>query len=167
MRPLSDQEFDQTQPKVWSFSADLSGVLGERVLLQRVLEAVQAVDPAALVTAGPPPEFRPRMMLTLLTYAYAVGIYGSQDLEAAMDTDRTVRYICARTFPDWPSIRRFRRRYRALLEQSLSQVIGLAWMSQLVSNSAGSDMPDLAERALSVARDRLDTAALMDGADSD
>ena len=35
------------------------------------------------------------MMLTLLTYCYATGVYGSTDIELNMQHDRMIRYLCA------------------------------------------------------------------------
>src|SRR5438132_7581342 len=42
-----------------------------------------------------------RMMLTLLSYSYAVGIFGSRDIERAIYEDQTLRYICAGQRPAW------------------------------------------------------------------
>ena len=124
----------------FSAAADLSQEVGARELLAVVLEEVLAVGPGAWSSGEKLPEFRPQMMLTLVTYAYSVGIYGSRDLEDAMDTDPTIRYICARSFPDWVSIRRFRRRNRDLVElchkwfirqTPTGERIGLAMNAQL------------------------------------
>ena len=160
------------------FSSDFSRVAGQRELLTLVLDAVQAADARALALEANPPGFRPQMMLTLLTYAYASSIYGSRDLELAMQTDRTIRYICARTFPDWQSIRRFRRRHRELVERCLTQVMAQARTLRLEETESeypwlGTPGPaakaekELMGKAAAAARERLDTAALMDGADSD
>jgi transposase len=148
----------------FSAAADLSQEVGARELLAVVLEEVLAVGPGAWSSGEKLPEFRPQMMLTLVTYAYSVGIYGSRDLEDAMDTDPTIRYICARSFPDWVSIRRFRRRNRDVVEQCLTRVLSRGWLQQWRGDDAA---PGLEVAARSAARERLDTAALMDGADSD
>ena len=63
--------------------------------------------------------FTPQMMLTLLTYGYATDLHSSDDIEWASRSDATVRYICARTHPDWQTIRRFRRANRQWIEQCL------------------------------------------------
>lgn len=152
---LTEREF--------SAVSDLSQAVGARELLAVVLEEVLAVGPGAWSCREKLPEFRPQMMLTLVTYAYSVGIYGSRDLEDAMDTDPTIRYICARSFPDWVSIRRFRRRNRAVVEQCLTRVLSRGWQQWTGDDTA----PGLEVAARLAARERLDTAALMDGADSD
>src|SRR5262245_4909711 len=92
------------------FSTDLSQVISERGLLKLALDSVQNIEPARLAPPGSVKgEFRPQMMLTLLTYCYASSLFGSRDIESSIDTDPTIRYICARTRPTWLSIRRFRR----------------------------------------------------------
>src|SRR5215813_3454668 len=118
---------NQARNRTRSLSADFTRVLGERGLLKLVLDAVQTV---ALPPAAPFEKatgFRPQMMLTLTTYCYASCLYGSRDIELAMDSDPTVRYVCARIFPDWQSIRRFRRRNREWIRQCLAFVTKQVW----------------------------------------
>src|SRR5262245_10827029 len=92
--------------------ADLSAWLDKKSLVSLVLDAVLAVDdstlrPVAASTAGI--AFRPKTMLALLTYCYAVGIYGSEDIEDEMYRDAIFRYFCGNEIPDWKSLKRFRR----------------------------------------------------------
>src|SRR5207253_2479368 len=105
-------------------TSSLSSTLGDRGLLHLVLEAVQAADwSLAQPSAEQDGRFRPQMMLTLLAFCYASGLYGSRDIEWATRIDRTIRYICAHQFPDWLAIRRFRRQNRQLLKQCLMLVL--------------------------------------------
>ena len=67
------------------------------------------------------------MMLTLLTYCYAAGIHGSDDIDRATRTDETVRYICARSAPGSAAIRGFRKMHRQLVEHCLASVLAEAW----------------------------------------
>src|SRR5438874_12137628 len=98
-------------------TADLRECLGEPILLKLALDAVQSLDPSKLKTAvSGKDKLRPQMMLTLLSYCYAARIYGSRDIEWAIRTNATVRYICARTSPEWLAIRQFRRNNRELVE---------------------------------------------------
>src|SRR5688500_11192746 len=103
---------------------DLRQRLGTNKLLRWALEAPQAVAGAAAETLHARfGDFRPQMMLTLLSFAYASSCYGSEDIERAIESDRTFRYICARVYPDSKAIRRFRRLFRAALDQSLAYVL--------------------------------------------
>jgi hypothetical protein len=112
------------------------------------------------------------MMMTLLTYCYGASLYGSRDIEWAIRHDRTVRYICARTFPDWHAIRRFRRRHRELIRECLTYVIKQVWALKFDEGEAdyvGYDWfeSEFVGQVQAEALDRLDVAALMDGVESD
>jgi len=151
-----------------ALSADLSGLLGERGVLQLVLDAVQTLDHQSLeAEAARTPGFRPQMLLTLLAYCYATRRYGSRDIEWAMNHDRTVRYICAHVYPDWTLLRRFRRRNRERLVECLAQVFHKAWASEAGDNEMES--PGLGwfqdffnEQVRAEVLNRLDLAALHD-----
>jgi hypothetical protein len=112
---------------------DLREWLGTVALLNLVLEAVQKVDwsfPPLQTLANQSREFRPQMLLTLLTYSYASGLYESEEIEARIYSDPTLRYLAARTFPDRRTLRRFRRRQRPLIKQCLIHVFKEAWKQQ-------------------------------------
>ena len=159
--------------RIGALTADLSRTLGERQLLNMVLEAVQAASPDGFSAKElRSAEFRPQMMLTLLSYCYTASIYGSYDVEWAISHDKTVRYICARTYPDWQSIKRFRRQHRELLQETIARVLKQAWACKFDAGEAdynGYDWfeSELLEQVNAAATERLDLAALIDGADSD
>jgi transposase len=159
--------------QVDAVSSDLSQIVGEQTLLKLALDSIQTLSPALLQEAARRmPDFRPQMMLTLLTYSYSSSIYGSKDIEWAVENDRTVRYICARTRPDWQSLRRFRRQNRELLFQALLYVMKQTWALKFDNGDAdyvGYEWfeGDLLERLNQSATERLDVAALMDGAESE
>jgi hypothetical protein len=96
------------------------------------------------------------MLLTLLTYCYAAGIYGSEDIEWACEHDVTVRYICANTLPTQDNIRRFRRANRPWVEACLVWVYGKACAAEATS-------PDLAP----FIRQKLELAIMVDTATAD
>src|SRR5688500_1625142 len=79
-------------------------------LARAVWEAVEGVpsgslEPVARRDAGV--AYQPRTLLALLTYAYALGIYASSDIEGMMRADRNFRHLCAGEFPRWQVLRRF------------------------------------------------------------
>lgn len=159
--------------QVDGISSDLSRIVGERALLQLALDSIQTLNPELLKEAARRmPDFRPQMMLTLLAYCYASSIYGSKDIEWAVEHDRIARYICARTRPDWQSLRRFRRQNRELLAQCLLYVMKQTWALKFDRGEAdyvGYEWfeGDLLERLSQGATERLEVAALMDGAESE
>ena len=149
-------------------TADLRESLGEPILLKLALDGVQSLDPSKLKSAvSAKPVLRPQMMLTLISYCYAARVYGSRDIEWAIRNNATVRYICARTCPEWLAIRQFRRQNRELLEQCLTYVLKKAWLLQ--SNDSTGDWldaePDL--RFAAEARQKIEVAIIMDTAESD
>ena len=112
---------------------DLRQWLGTTELIKLVLEAVQKVDwsfPPLRTLAEQSRDFRPQMLLTLLTYSYASGLYDSEEIEAAVYSDPTISYLAAKTFPDRRTLRRFRRRQRELVKQCLIHVLKEAWRRQ-------------------------------------
>jgi hypothetical protein len=159
--------------RIGALTSDLSRTLGERQLLKMVLEAVQGVAPGRFSRKEiRSAEFRPQMMLTLLTYCYTASSYGSYDVEWAISHDKTVRYICAHTYPDWHAIRRFRRQHREVLQETIASVLKQAWACKFDEG----ELPykgyewfesELLDQVRAAAMERLDLAALLDGADSD
>jgi hypothetical protein len=164
---------NQDKPGYFPLAGDLRECLGEAILLKIALDAVQSLDPSQLKAAEESgTRFRPQMMLTLLSYCYAARTYGSRDIVWAMRNDKTVRYICARTFPDWREIRQFRRNHRALIEQCLTCVLKKAWSMQSEEIAPewapGSyPCPDLKQQSMLEARNKIEIAVMMDMAEND
>ena len=153
--------------------ADLSQCLGSRALLQLCLDAVQHVPAAQLAQARRGmPGSRPEMLITLLTYCYSVGVYDSRDIEWSSRTDRTIRYICAGSRPQWQTLRRFRRNNREIIRDSLIHVMKQTWAFYFETGEAdyvGYEWfeSDLIREFTETATARLDIAALMDRGDID
>jgi transposase len=74
----------------------------------------------------------PKMMLTLITYAYAVGERSSRGIERRCREDVAFRVICANQVPDHATIARFRVRHEQALSDIVSQVLGLCAEAGLV-----------------------------------
>jgi len=147
--------------------------IGERTLLNLAFDSVQNVhwdlNEKALMTSAP---FRPQMLLTLLTYCYSCGIYGSQDIVQAIRQNPRVRYICAHNYPDWQTLRKFRRHSRPQLEQSLKWVLQQAWAEQCDAAEVQYLGYDWFEQSLdgelnAAVQQRLEMAILMDGVESE
>ena len=117
-------------------------------------------------------EIRPQMMLTLLSYCYAAGMCGSQDIEWAAQSDKTVRYICAGKEPDWLTIRRFRRRNVELLRPCLAYILKQAWTLRTAHESSSEPIIDSSESNLDhqiacAVSDRIDSAVFLDAVMND
>jgi transposase len=71
-------------------------------------------------------QYHPRLLLALLIYAYANGIFSSRRIERATYRDLGVRYVAANLHPDHDTIAAFRRSNRAAFEAAFLQVLLLA-----------------------------------------
>jgi transposase len=91
-----------------------------------------AVESADLSSAGPRTHgggslaYPPGMMMALLIYAYAQGMFSSRQIERATYQHVSLRYLCANLHPDHDTICKFRRENRALLKAVFAQVLKLA-----------------------------------------
>lgn len=144
---------------IFPVHVDLRQRVGANTLLRWCLEAPLVIsDEAGHLARKNICGFRPAMMLTLLSFCYASGYYGSQDIASAISNDRTVRYICARTYPDAHAIRRFRRFCRAALDQALSHVLRQAALEM----SGGEMTPEIEQQVLSTTQEKIELAVAMD-----
>lgn len=71
-------------------------------------------------------QYPPGMMLGLLVYCYANGIFSSRLIERATHQNISVRYLTANTHPDHDTIATFRRQNSALLRSAFVQLLQLA-----------------------------------------
>ena len=63
------------------------------------------------------------MMLALVIYCYANGIFSSRRIERATHRDIGVRFVAANTHPDHDTIATFRRENFAAVAQSFLEVL--------------------------------------------
>ena len=152
---------------------DLRQALGDDILLKLALDAVQSLNPERLNTAiSGKDKLRPQMMLTLLSFCYATRLFGSRDIEWAARHDKTVRYICAHTFPEWRVIRHFRRHNRELVERCLTYVLKKAWIlyaEEAVEEQMRNEFSSAAchEKVVLEACNKIEAAMITDMAESD
>jgi transposase len=71
-------------------------------------------------------QYSPRMMLALLVYCYANGIFSSRRIERATYRDVAVRFLTGDSHPDHDTICAFRRRNQAVFAEAFLQVLRLA-----------------------------------------
>ena len=71
-------------------------------------------------------QYPPGMMVSLLIYAYAQGVFSSRRIEQLTYENLSVRYVCGNTHPDHDTIAKFRRENDALFQDCLRSVILLA-----------------------------------------
>ncbi|MGA2977626.1 MAG: transposase [Spirochaetia bacterium] len=71
-------------------------------------------------------QYPPEMLLALLIYCYANGLFSSRRIERATHRDIAVRYLTGNTHPDHDTICTFRRKKGALVREVFAQVLRLA-----------------------------------------
>ncbi len=123
------------QFKEWSHNQafllppDLKDWIPEDDLVHFVLEAVERVDMNRfrINSRGTgDAQYHPRMMLSLLIYCYANGIFSSRRIERATYRDIGVRYLTADTHPDHDTICKFRRDNLSAVSESFVEVLLMA-----------------------------------------
>jgi transposase len=108
---------------------DLREWVREDDLAHFILEAMEGVqsDLAAINQRGSGSEqYPPGMMMALLLYCYASGIFSSRRIEMATHRHVSVRYITGNTHPDHDTIAAFRRVNKELVRGSFVRVLELA-----------------------------------------
>ncbi len=70
--------------------------------------------------------FNPEMLLALLFYGYATGVFSSRKLEQATHDSIAFRYIAANTHPDHDTLATFRKRFIEQLQPLFVQILLLA-----------------------------------------
>ena len=103
--------------------------LPERHLARFVVEVIEGLDVSAMVKAyrgSGSASYHPRVLLGLLVYGYATGVFSSRALERASYDSVAFRFIAANDHPDHDTIATFRRRFLAEIEGLFVQVLLLA-----------------------------------------
>ncbi len=130
MRTISQPQHDDDQTHLLCLAPDLSAWAGKPTLVIAVLQTVQEVAEEKLRPVASMPDgtrLPSRMMLTLLTYCYAVGSYRSRNIEAGIHHDPVIRYLCGNYCPDSNLIRSFRFENRTVIEHCLERVCLVLW----------------------------------------
>jgi transposase len=103
--------------------------LPERHLARFVVEVIEQLDLSAMVGAyrgSGSASYHPSVLLGLLVYGYATGVFSSRKLERATYDSVALRFIAANDHPDHDTIAAFRRRFLAEIEGLFVQVLLLA-----------------------------------------
>ena len=95
-------------------------------LARFVVAIVDGLDVSTLEASyggGGSPPYPPKMMLSLLFYGYATGIFSSRKLERATYELIPVVYVTGNTHPDHNSINAFRKRFLGELGELFTQIL--------------------------------------------
>ena len=104
-------------------------------LARFVVDIVDQLDLSALTTqyrGSGSAAYHPTVMLGLLIYGYATGVYSSRRIEAATHESIAFRYIAANEQPDHGSLCTFRKRFLKEIETLFVQVLCIARQMKLL-----------------------------------
>ena len=101
----------------------------ERHLARFVVEVIERLDLSAMSRSyrgTGSASYHPALLLGLLVYGYATGVFSSRKLERATYDSVAFRFIAANDHPDHDTIATFRRRFLKEIEALFVQVLLLA-----------------------------------------
>ena len=104
---------------------DLTTWIDRETLLAWTRDVVEQLDwtnPELVSHLRANPAFRPKLMLCLLTFSYASGTFGSEEISQRCDQEVILQSLCENNPPTSNSIKRFRRENRGLLKSCLARV---------------------------------------------
>ncbi len=125
--------FDRSQP--FLLPPDVKDWIPEDDVAHFIVAAAERVRLGVFRTnppAGGKPQYHPRLMLALLIYSYANGVFSSRRIERASYRDIGVRFVAANTHPDHDTIASFRRANKDAFEAAFLEVLLLARASGLL-----------------------------------
>ena len=103
--------------------------LPRRHLGRFVVEVIEGLDLRAMTDSyrgSGEASYHPRLLLGLIIYGYATGVFSSRNLERATHDSVAFRFIAANEHPDHDTIATFRRRFLKQIEALFVQVLGVA-----------------------------------------
>jgi transposase len=103
--------------------------LPQRHLARFVVEVVEGLDVRAMTSryrGSGEASYHPQLLLGLIIYGYATGVFSSRKLERATYDSVAFRFIAANEHPDHDTIAVFRRRFLKQIEPLFVQVLGVA-----------------------------------------
>jgi len=120
------------------FSASLHDWLPEGHLARFIVDVVSALDLGAISTSYQDKDGRgqaayaPEMMVRLLLYGYARGVYSSRKIQTRTFEDIAFRYLSGDQHPDHATIAEFRKRHLEALSGLFMQALRLCSEAGLV-----------------------------------
>lgn len=141
---------------------DLREWVPENDIVHFVIESVDSMNLSSISVnerGSGSEQYPAHMMVGLLIYCYANGVFASRRIEAATYRDVAVRYLTGDTHPDHDTICSFRRENAALFKEAFLEVLRLASEMKLVKVGTisvdGTHIKANASKHKSVRYDRL------------
>jgi transposase len=116
---------------LYMFPPSVEDWLDQKHLARFIVDVVSKLDLHELkmpYSGGGSQAYHPEMLLALLFYGYATGVFSSRKLEQATYDSIAFRYIAANTHPDHDTLAAFRKRFLQQLKPLFVQILLLAKM---------------------------------------
>ena len=126
---MSDKFQPINRDTAYLLPPSLQDWLPEKHLARFVVDIVDQLDLGELVKrygGGGKPPYHPAVLLALLFYGYATGVFSSRKLEQATYDSVAFRFITGDTHPDHDTIAAFRKRFLPELEGLFVQMLVVA-----------------------------------------
>ncbi len=118
-----------SRDQVFLLPPDLKAWIPDDDLAHFIMAAVERIPIRAFRTGSQPggkAQYHPQLMLMLLVYSYAHGIFSSRRIERATYREIVVRFVAANLHPDHDTIAVFRQANKAAFEAAFLQILLLA-----------------------------------------
>src|SRR3954466_6384385 len=105
--------------------------LPEKHLARFIVEVVEGLDLRAMsgsYRGSGSASYHPAVLLSLLIYGYATGVFSSRKLERATYDSVAFRFIAGNEHPDHDTIATFRKRFLPQIQALFVEVLGVAGM---------------------------------------
>jgi hypothetical protein len=111
------------------------------------------------------PDFEPKALLNTMTFAYATGIFGADEIARRCSEDPEFRGVRPKLPPIPEELRRFRKENPVILKWTLAKVVTRALISQFIERDTIEVLPPgLRRYVMENAIERLELARHMDRA---
>lgn len=134
LEPKNVRPYSQSQSLL--FPPNLREVIAEDDLCMVVDEVVNSLDLSCLyakVSSEGNLSYHPKMMLKILVYAYASGIFSSRKIAKAVGENVAFIYLAAWQRPDFRTINNFRKNNLIELDELFVQIVRICQRLKMVS----------------------------------
>jgi hypothetical protein len=109
------------------------------------------------------PDFEPKALVNTLTFAYATGVFGAEEIARHCSEDLDFRGVRPKLPPITGELKEFRKENRGVLKWCLAKVITRSLISQFIERDSITTLPPgLRRYVVENAIERLDIARHMD-----
>jgi Transposase domain (DUF772) len=143
---------------------ELRGWVDPFALASWVEKEAEGLSPLTSVEVGEKAECDPSIILSVLAYSYALGVFSSEEIVRNCRTNSALSTLAGGKFLFRQELTRFRRRHRTLLMELVARVFIRA-VSEWFALNVGAIAPYLDTYLRRLAIERLDIARHLDAID--